>query len=140
MTEVEKLQRDIAALQEANRLDRIELDAKPLTRAEDVAIRADIARRDVELAELIRRRDSDGAGLGDSIAAAAQSVAAGAAHAAEQAHQAVGRDGAEAVREVIRAQPITSALVVFALGYLFGRLGSLIPLSHSRQRVRPARP
>jgi len=27
---------------------------------------------------------------------------------------------------VIRAQPIASALVVFALGYIFGRLGSLI--------------
>ena len=31
------------------------------------------------------------------------------------------------VRAVIRGQPIASALVVFGLGYLFGRLGSLIP-------------
>jgi hypothetical protein len=36
------------------------------------------------------------------------------------------------VREVIRAQPITAALVVFALGYLFGRLGSLIPTGSRR--------
>jgi hypothetical protein len=31
------------------------------------------------------------------------------------------------VRSAIRAQPISAALVVFALGYLFGRLGALIP-------------
>ena len=34
------------------------------------------------------------------------------------------------VRDAIRAQPITAALVVFALGYLFGRLGALIPSRH----------
>jgi hypothetical protein len=38
------------------------------------------------------------------------------------------------VRDVIRAQPITAALVVFALGYLFGRLGSLIPTGGSTRR------
>jgi hypothetical protein len=35
--------------------------------------------------------------------------------------------GVGEVRSAIRAQPITAALVVFALGYLFGRLGALIP-------------
>ena len=37
--------------------------------------------------------------------------------------------------EPIRAQPITAALVVFALGYLFGRLGSLIPTGGSTRRA-----
>jgi hypothetical protein len=36
------------------------------------------------------------------------------------------QNGVTEVRDVIRAQPITAALVVFALGYIFGRLGSLI--------------
>lgn len=39
--------------------------------------------------------------------------------------------GVGEVREVIRAQPIAAALAVFALGYLFGRPGSLIPSLHS---------
>ena len=37
--------------------------------------------------------------------------------------------GVGEVRDVIRAQPIT--VVVLALGYLLGRLGSLIPSSNS---------
>jgi hypothetical protein len=45
-----------------------------------------------------------------------------------------GTGGIAEVREVIRAQPITAALIVFALGYLFGRLGSLIPSRHSSDR------
>ena len=44
------------------------------------------------------------------------------------------KGGIAEVREVIRAQPITAALIVFALGYLFGRLGSLIPSGHSSTR------
>jgi hypothetical protein len=52
----------------------------------------------------------------------------------EQASNAACRahDGIGEVREVIRAQPITAALVVFALGYLFGRLGALIPSGSRR--------
>ncbi len=46
-------------------------------------------------------------------------TAAGAAYRTES--------GIGEVRSAIRAQPITAALVVFALGYLFGRLGALIP-------------
>jgi hypothetical protein len=46
-------------------------------------------------------------------------TAAGAAYRADS--------GVGEVRSAIRAQPITAALVVFALGYLFGRLGALIP-------------
>ena len=34
---------------------------------------------------------------------------------------------------MIGAQPITAALVVFALGYLFGRMGAMIP-SHPWSR------
>jgi hypothetical protein len=135
MTEAEKLQRDIDALEEANRLDRIELNSKPLTRAEDVAIRADIARRDAELAELIQRRDSIGARIQDSIAGAAESVAGSVEHPVEHVQHAMGHGGAGAVREVIRAQPITSALVAFALGYLFGRLGLRTSSSRSRRRA-----
>jgi hypothetical protein len=73
--------------------------------------------------------DSVSGGLQGSIADAAQHVAGGVHSATEQTSNAVGRahDGIGEVREVIRAQPITAALVVFALGYLFGRLGALIP-------------
>jgi hypothetical protein len=41
------------------------------------------------------------------------------------------RYAALVIRDVIRAQPITAAVVVLALGYLLGRLGSLIPSSNS---------
>ena len=40
-----------------------------------------------------------------------------------------GPHAALVIRDVIRAQPIT--VVVLALGYLLGRLGSLIPSSNS---------
>ncbi len=73
-------------------------------------------------------------GLRDSITDAAQHVAGGVHSAMEQAGSAACRahDGIGEVREVIRAQPITAALVVFALGYLFGRLGALIPSGSRR--------
>jgi hypothetical protein len=73
-------------------------------------------------------------GLQDSISDTAQHVAGGVNSAMEQASNAAGRahDGIGEVREVIRAQPITAALVVFALGYLFGRLGALIPSASRR--------
>jgi len=66
---------------------------------------------------------------GSSISGGMQRVAGGMHDAVEAAGQAVSKthDGVGEVREVIRAQPITAALIVFALGYLFGRLGSLIP-------------
>ena len=49
--------------------------------------------------------------------------------AASQVHRVACRTGRGVgeVRDVIRAQPIAAALVVLALGYVFGRLGSLIP-------------
>ena len=77
--------------------------------------------------------DSVSGGIQDSIGGAAQRVAGGVQHAADQIQNAACRTqgGVSEVREVIRAQPITAALVVFALGYLFGRLGSLIPSTHS---------
>jgi hypothetical protein len=77
--------------------------------------------------------DSVDGGIQDSIAGAAQRVAGGVQQAADQVQHAAGvtQSGIGEVREVIRAQPITAALVVFALGYLFGRLGSLIPSGHS---------
>ncbi len=80
--------------------------------------------------------DSVSGGMGDSTGGAAQRIAGGMHNAAEQvghvacrAHDSVGE-----VREVIRAQPITAALVVFVLGYLFGRLGALIPTGGSTRR------
>jgi hypothetical protein len=76
--------------------------------------------------------DSVGGGVPDSIPEAAQRVAPGIQQASDQAQHAAGmaQSGVGGVREVIRAQPITSALIVFALGYLLGRLGSLIPSGH----------
>jgi hypothetical protein len=78
--------------------------------------------------------DSVSGSLQDSITDAAQHVAGGVHSAVEHASNAACRahDGIGEVREVIRAQPITAALVVFALGYLFGRLGSLIPSGSRR--------
>jgi hypothetical protein len=72
--------------------------------------------------------DSVEGGIQDSIAGAAQRVAGGVQHAADQVQHAVCKTqgGVAEIREVIRAQPIAAALVVFALGYVFGRLGSLI--------------
>jgi hypothetical protein len=49
---------------------------------------------------------------------------------ASREHDAIGE-----VREVIRAQPIAAALMVFALGYIFGRLGALIPSRGSSRRA-----
>jgi hypothetical protein len=60
--------------------------------------------------------------MSDSTSGGMQSTAGWSAH-----------DGIGEVREVIRAQPITAALMVFALGYLFGRLGALIPSGSSRR-------
>jgi hypothetical protein len=76
--------------------------------------------------------DSVSGGAQDSIGSAAQRVAGGVQHAADQIQHAVCKthSGVGEVRDAIRAQPITAALVVFALGYLFGRLGALIPSRH----------
>ena len=77
--------------------------------------------------------DSDESGIRDSITEAVQGVADGVQDAADRAQRAAcaARGGIGEVRDVIRAQPITAALVVFTLGYLFGRLGSLLPSRHS---------
>jgi hypothetical protein len=77
--------------------------------------------------------DSDESGIRDSITEAVQGVADGVQDAADRAQHAAcaARGGIGEVRDVIRAQPITAALVVFTLGYLFGRLGSLLPSRHS---------
>ena len=86
--------------------------------------------------------DSVSGGVRDTITDAAQHVAGGvhstigqAGNAAYRAHGGIGE-----VREVIRAQPITAALVVFALGYLFGRLGALIPTGSRRSTVQQRPP
>ena len=77
--------------------------------------------------------DSIEGGYQDSIEDATQRVAGGVHRAAERVRDAACRvpSGVGEVREVIRAQPITAALIVFALGYLFGRIGSLIPSRRS---------
>jgi hypothetical protein len=62
-----------------------------------------------------------------AVAGEAQIAASRAKHAASQI-----QGGVIEIREVIRAQPITAALFMFAVGYLFGRLGSLI-LSDARR-------
>jgi hypothetical protein len=63
------------------------------------------------------------------IGAAARGVAGGLQEAASRARHAASRTqgGVAEIREVIRAHPITAALLGFALGYLFGRFGSRIP-------------
>ena len=62
-----------------------------------------------------------------TVAGEAQIAASRVQHAASQI-----QGGVIEIREVIRAQPITAALFMFAVGYLFGRLGSLI-LSDARR-------
>jgi len=44
--------------------------------------------------------------------------------------------GVGEMRAVIRAQPIAAALLVLALGYVFGRVGSLIPSRPTSSRSR----
>jgi hypothetical protein len=81
--------------------------------------------------------DSVSGGIHDSVSGAGHRISGGVHNVAEQvghvAYRAHG--GIGEVREVIRAQPITAALVVFALGYLFGRLGSLIPTGGPTRRA-----
>ena len=64
-----------------------------------------------------------------SIGAAARTVAGGLQEAASRVQQAASQtqDRITESRKVIRAQPITAALCIFALGYLFGRFGSHFP-------------
>ena len=73
--------------------------------------------------------DSVAGAMSDPLGSPVQRVAGGVHNAVENVGSAACRaeGGVAEVRSVIRAQPITAALVVFALGYLFGRLGSLIP-------------
>jgi hypothetical protein len=63
----------------------------------------------------------------ERVAGAAHNAVDQAARAAQQTQDALGE-----VRGVIRAQPITAALVVFMAGYLLGRLGALIPSGSRR--------
>ena len=81
--------------------------------------------------------DSISGGVQDSIGGTAQRVAGSVRGAVEQVQHATcqAHDGVGEIRAVIRAQPITAALVVFALGYLFGRLGSLIPTGGPTRRA-----
>lgn len=55
-----------------------------------------------------------------------------AGHAADHAEHTACEFGhcVSELRAVIRAQPIAAALVVLALGYLCGRLASVIPSRH----------
>lgn len=73
--------------------------------------------------------DSVTGSTSDPLGSPVQRVAGGVHNAVETVGSVACRaeGGVTEVRSVIRAQPITAALVVFALGYLFGRLGSLIP-------------
>jgi hypothetical protein len=78
--------------------------------------------------------DSVSGDVQSSVSGAAQRVGGAMSTAAQQAGRVAchAHDGIGEVREVIRAQPITAALIVFTLGYLFGRLGALIPTASSR--------
>ncbi len=83
--------------------------------------------------------DSNPDCIQESIAGAAHRVAGGIHNAADQVQHAAcnAQSGVSEVRHVIREQPITAALVVFALGYLFGRLGALLPTGHSSTKKTP---
>ena len=72
--------------------------------------------------------DSVGGSIQDPVVGATRRVAGGIQQAADQVQHTVCRTqgGVAEVRDAIRGQPITAALVVFALGYIFGRLGSMI--------------
>lgn len=69
---------------------------------------------------------SHAAASGGSIGEAARSVASGIGEAASQVQHAATqtREGVAEVRHFIRAQPITSALLIFGFGYLSGRVAS----------------
>jgi hypothetical protein len=73
---------------------------------------------------------SAGGGIQDTVKGAAERAASGAQGAADQVQRVVcgAACGIGEVRDAIRAQPITAAVVVFTLGYL---LGSLIPSRRS---------
>jgi hypothetical protein len=66
----------------------------------------------------------------DAVGSTAQRVSGGVHTAVDNAANVACRaeGGVSEVRSVIRAQPISAALIVFALGYLFGRLGALLPV------------
>ena len=85
--------------------------------------------------------DSVAGGFEGTVGTAVHRVAGGVHAAADQVAQVAcrGHNGVGEVREVIRAQPITAALVVFTLGYLFGRLGALIPTVSGFETARHAR-
>lgn len=70
-------------------------------------------------------------GIQDLVRGTAHRVAGGVQGAANRVQDVACRaqGGIGEVRDAIWAQPITAALVVFTLGYIFGRLGSLIPSS-----------
>lgn len=74
--------------------------------------------------------ESVGDGVQGSVEGPAKRVAGGVQEAADQVQRAVCRAacGIGEVRAVIRAQPITAALIVFGLGYL---PGSVIPSRRS---------
>lgn len=119
-----------------------EQDARGLAEAESEGMGGGEESMLGRVREAIRALDRPpGTGMNDivaggaqaSIGATARSVAAGVQGAARQVQHAAWRahGGVTEIREVIRAQPITAALLVFALGYFFGRLGSLIPSGRS---------
>ncbi len=91
--------------------------------------------RTLERAQAASTSDPDeaqasiGRGGEKSIAGGIQEAAAQVQHAASRA-----QIGVIEIQEAIRAQPITAALIVFALGYLVGRLGALIPSGSSSSR------
>ena len=96
---------------------------------ESMLARVRQALRALDYPQETNMNDTVTGGAQASIRAAARSVADGLQKASSRVQHAASRTqgGVTEIREVIRAQPITAALLIFALGYLFGRLGSLIP-------------
>ncbi|HME22758.1 MAG TPA: hypothetical protein VKI44_15725 [Acetobacteraceae bacterium] len=119
-------------------LNQWEQDARGLAQAESEGMggeeesmlaRVRQALRALDHPQETSMNDTVTGGAQASIGAAARSVAGGLQKASSRVQHAASRTqgGVTEIREVIRAQPITAALLILALGYLFGRLGSLIP-------------
>jgi hypothetical protein len=110
-----------------------EQDARQLAEAETEGMQGGEPNMLLRVREALRALEEHGEAVAreapSAIRHAARSVAGGIEHAAGRVRvgAAHARDGIGEVRAVIRAQPITAALFVFALGYIVGRLGSFLP-------------
>jgi hypothetical protein len=119
-------------------LHQWEQDARQLAEAETEGMEGgepNMLRRVREaLATLEERGEAAMRDAPSTIRNAARTVTGGVQNAASRVREGAAhtRDGVGEVRAVIRAQPITAGLLIFAFGYIVGRLGTLVPGGHRR--------